>query len=202
MASITQQYVAVTGDTLTAAIWNTEFQNIINTFNGGISNSNIQVAAGIAYSKLALTGAILNADLAGSIAATKVSDTAVTLTATQTVNNKTLQNITVNGSLHPMETVTYNSSLVFDFNLVTFKPNHKYCVLGGSPIITFSNMADGQLGIIHLDQGAGGFTVTWPAVRWAGGTTPALSTGANKVDTFGFIKHGTDVFGYVIGKGI
>jgi len=202
MAFITQQYVAVTGDTLTASIWNTEFQNIINAFNGGINNANVQAAAGIAYSKLALSGSILNGDLAGSIAASKISDTAVTLTAVQTVQNKVLEGTTVHGSLQPIETVPYNSSLVFDFNLATFKSPHKYTVLGGTPIITFSNMADGTVAIIHLDQGAGGYTVTFPTIRWAGGVTPTLSTGANKVDTFGFIKKGTNVFGYVIGKGI
>jgi hypothetical protein len=198
MAFITQQYVAVTGDTLTAAIWNTEFQNIINTFNGGITNVNVQAAAGIAYSKLALTGAILNADLAGSIAAAKITDTAVTLTASQTLSNKTLTKPTVNASVHPITTVTYAGSLVFDMAT----SNHQYCVLGGSPIITFNNVTSGQAFIVHLNQGAGGFTVTWPTTRWAGGVTPTLSTGANKVDTFGFIKNGSDLYGYVIGKNI
>ena len=40
---------------------------------GGISNSHISTGAAIAYSKLNLTGAILNADLAGSIADSKLS---------------------------------------------------------------------------------------------------------------------------------
>lgn len=39
----------------------------------GITNSHISASAAIAYSKLALTGAILNADLAGSIAYNKLS---------------------------------------------------------------------------------------------------------------------------------
>jgi hypothetical protein len=40
---------------------------------GALVNANISASAAIAYSKLALTGAILNADLAGSIADTKLS---------------------------------------------------------------------------------------------------------------------------------
>jgi hypothetical protein len=44
-------------------------------------NANIDAAAAIAYSKLALTGAILNADLAGSIAYSKLSLTGAILNA-------------------------------------------------------------------------------------------------------------------------
>lgn len=44
---------------------------------GVIVNADINAAAAISYSKLALTGAILNADLAGSIDPTKITGTAV-----------------------------------------------------------------------------------------------------------------------------
>lgn len=57
---------------------------------GSIVNADIGASAAIAYSKLALTGAVLNADLAGSIAASKISNTAATLSDTQTLTNKTL----------------------------------------------------------------------------------------------------------------
>ena len=43
--------------------------------DGTIVNADISASAAIAYSKLALTGAILNADLAGSIALSKLSTT-------------------------------------------------------------------------------------------------------------------------------
>lgn len=90
MASISRVRTWVTGDTLTAADLNAEFNNILNLVNGAIDNSNISASAAIAYSKLNLTGTILNADLAGSIAASKISNTAVTLSDTQTLTNKTL----------------------------------------------------------------------------------------------------------------
>lgn len=61
---------------------------IYNDYNGYIDNTNLATNAAIAYSKLSLTGAILNADLAGLIAdskllqittASKVSGAAITL---------------------------------------------------------------------------------------------------------------------------
>jgi len=49
--------------------------------NGVIDNANVSNSAAIAYSKLALTGAILNGDLAGSIAYSKLSLTGAILNA-------------------------------------------------------------------------------------------------------------------------
>ena len=52
---------------------------------GTIYNASIAATAGITYSKLNLTGAILNADLAGSIAPSKITGTAITAADTGTV---------------------------------------------------------------------------------------------------------------------
>ena len=199
MAFITQQYVAVTGDTLTAAIWNDEFQNIITTFNGGITNANIQAAAGIAYSKLDLNGAVQDGDLAGSIDPAKITNTAVTLTDTQTLENKTLTKPTVNASVHPIETVAYGDPLDFDMDV----SNHFFVELTGSPAVTFSNADNGQCWIMHLKQDVtGSRTISWPSIRWAGGSAPTLTTTGNKIDTIGIIRNGADYYGYVIGKNI
>lgn len=71
------------GAALSAAgtTWNVNYDNTTINLTGnslqikaaGITNSHINASAAIAYSKLALTGAILNADLAGSIAYSKLS---------------------------------------------------------------------------------------------------------------------------------
>jgi len=53
--------------------------------DGTIVNGDISASAAIAYSKLALTGAILNADLAGSIATSKITGLATSAT-TDTTN--------------------------------------------------------------------------------------------------------------------
>lgn len=56
MAAYTQVTTAVTGDTITAAVWNNEFSAIADALNG-ISNAQIAADAAIALSKLA-TGAL------------------------------------------------------------------------------------------------------------------------------------------------
>jgi len=200
MAFVTQQTVAVTGQVLTAAVWNTEFQNIINSFNGGIDNANIANAAGIAYSKLALSNSVTNGDLAGSINPAKITNTAVTLTDSQALTNKTLTGAITNATVNPISTLTYGGTI--DLNLNT--SNHFFVLLAGSPTFTFSNADDGQCFILHVKQGAGGsMTVTWPlAVKWAGSVNPVLTTTGLKIDTFGFIKNGSDFYGYIIGKNI
>lgn len=55
MATISRQTTWVSGDTLTAAALNAEFNNIVNDYNGGITNANIASGAAIATSKIATT---------------------------------------------------------------------------------------------------------------------------------------------------
>jgi len=66
---------------------------------GNIVNADISDSAAIAYSKLNLTGAIQDSDLAGSISPSKISGTAVTLSGTETLSNKTLSSPVINGSV-------------------------------------------------------------------------------------------------------
>jgi hypothetical protein len=90
MSTISRQTTWADNQVLTATALNAEFDNIISDYNGGITNANIDSSAAIVYSKLALTGSVTNADLAGSIASTKITNTAATLTDTQTLTNKTI----------------------------------------------------------------------------------------------------------------
>ncbi len=59
--------------TVTATNLDAKVDGLATEFNGNIENANIKASAGIVYSKLNLTGAVLNADLAGSIADSKLS---------------------------------------------------------------------------------------------------------------------------------
>lgn len=73
MGLVSKPYTFSAGAVIIASEHNSDFDTIYNCINGNISNANISNSAAIAYSKLALTGAILNADLAGSIADSKLS---------------------------------------------------------------------------------------------------------------------------------
>ena len=71
---------AVSGDvTITSA-------GVVAIASGVIINADVNSSAAIAYSKLALTGAVVSADLAGSIDATKIANGSVTSTEFQYIN--------------------------------------------------------------------------------------------------------------------
>jgi hypothetical protein len=159
---------------------------------------------------LSLTGAILNADLAGSIDASKITNTAATLTGTETLTNKTLTAPAINTPTIN-DAVVYNSRVpitsatasgTYAFNLDN--SNHFLITLSTSSTFTISGGGDGQAFIIHLKQGSGGTKlVTWfSGVLWAGGSSPTLTTTAGQTDSFGFILSGASYYGYIIGKNI
>lgn len=99
------------------SILNTRFGGVINTTNYSalaagdagkiitwsgtafttalINNTNISSTAAIAYSKLNLTGSIVNADLAGSISPSKITGTAVTAADTGTVTSTMIADGTI-----------------------------------------------------------------------------------------------------------
>jgi len=57
--------------------------------------------------------------------------------------------------------------------------------------------------MILTQDSSGSRAVTWPAaVKWAGGSSPTLSSGANDVDIFSFITvdAGTKIYGFTGGK--
>ena len=64
MGTITRPNSYTAGDTIIASEVNNDFNTIYNEFNGGIDNANIDSSAAIAYSKLSLTGSIVDTDVA------------------------------------------------------------------------------------------------------------------------------------------
>lgn len=81
-----------------------------------------------------------------------------------------------------------------------------YTTLTENTTFAFSNPDNEHTTTIVLeikqDASASGFTVGWPAaVKWAGGTAPTLSAGANDVDLLTFITRdqGTTWYGFVSG---
>jgi hypothetical protein len=69
------------------------------------------------------------------------------------------------------------------------------------PTFTGTAMAR-SFGFYVKQDGTGSRTITWPAsVKWAGGTAPTLSTGANALDILVFetIDGGTNWYGSLVG---
>ena len=65
--------------------------------------------------------------------------------------------------------------------------------------ILFGANDDGKTVLVKVKQNAGGaltasFTATGKTVRWQGGITPTMTTGANKADLFVFACIGTNVY--------
>ena len=65
-----------------------------------------------------------------------------------------------------------------------------WVVLNAAPcVLTFPTpIAGASIALALVQDSSGSRTVTWPSnVKWPAGTTPTLSTGANKVDIFRFL---------------
>lgn len=204
MSTISRIKTWSTSDTLTAADLNAEFNNIVNDYNGSISNANIASDAAIAYSKLSLTGSVTNADLAGSIDKAKISNTAVTLSDTQTISGvKTFsaRQVFQKATKQALNTASDGATVTFDLN----EANLHEVTLGGNRTLALSNASTGQVFVIRLVQdGTGSRTVDWfSGISWPAGTAPTLSTAADAIDVFGFICTGTDEYdGFTIGQNL
>lgn len=91
---------------------------------------------------------------------------------------------------------------------VTFNLNNSLVQtveLGGNRTLAVSNVTVGRPFFIRLEQDAtGSRTVTWwSGIKWPGGTTPTLSTGADVIDSFMFIPTSAGVYdGYFAGFGL
>lgn len=69
--------------------------------------------------------------------------------------------------------------------------------LSGNITVTFSNQVAGETIVVRLTNTASNFTVTWPTVKWSGGSPPTMSPGAVS-DIYTFIYDGTSTFGSAV----
>ena len=91
-------------------------------------------------------------------------------------------------------TLTDAATIALDWN----NGNVQTVTLGGNRTFTFANPKSGaRYSIIIKQDATGSRTVTWPTIKWAGGTTPTLTTTANKYDIVTFIYDGTSYFGTI-----
>ena len=178
------------GQVLTASALNANFSDIVNDYNGGITNANISASAAIATSK---------------INATFPSGTIVGTTDTQTLTNKTLTTPTltkptVNGSVQAYTADSDGGTITFDMSA----SNVHSVTLGGNRTLAVSGVSTGQIFTIILKQGSGGQTVTWwSSIKWTGAAAPTLSTTASRADLLAFFaKTSTTFDGFVVGSNI
>lgn len=89
---------------------------------------------------------------------------------------------------------SYTTTTTLDWN----KGNCQAITLAnGSQVFTFTNPVSGGRYLIQLIQpssGAAGL-VTWPTIRWTGGSPPTLTLTNNQIDIVTFYYDGTSYFG-------
>lgn len=124
-----------------------------------------------------------------------------TMGGTLTVNN----NAAINGiaSLKQWDGAVNNLGLVTTNQTVDVSlAKNITMTLGANITVSFSNVVSGRTWVLSVKQDAtGGRTITWTGVTWEGGTTPTLTTTANKTDIFTFYSpDGTTIYGQIYGQ--
>ena len=108
-------------------------------------------------------------------------------------------NVEFGGQVYaPYNTLTDGATITPDFN----DSNNMIVTLAGNRAMANpSNLKDGASYTVIVKQDAtGSRTLSFgTAFKWAGGTAPTLSTGANAVDILTFISDGTNLYGSFVG---
>jgi len=82
---------------------------------------------------------------------------------------------------------------------------HQMTLTANITSMTVTNETVGQTFVIRLVQGGtGSYTAAWfTTIKWAGGSTPTLTTTVGKADVFGFIVTAAGAYdGFVIGSNL
>ena len=77
------------------------------------------------------------------------------------------------------QNMTPSTTTVSSTNIDWSTSNSFYKTLSANTTFTFSNAVDGQVITICLLNTTSNYTVTWPSMKWAGGTAPTMTTGAH-----------------------
>lgn len=107
---------------------------------------------------------------------------------------------TVNMATIPVHTKTITSpaSAIFDLSTSNI---FSYSLSVATTTILVTNPTAGQPFVVRLSQAsAGNRAVFFDTIKWAGGTTPTLTTTINKTDVFGFLCTASGFYdGYAVG---
>ncbi len=143
---------------------------------GEIANSHIGGAAAIAYSKLNLTGAVLNADLAGSIANGKLANSSVTIGA---------GSVSLGGSLTNIIPATNGDDLGSNGSRWDMYSRGMHVGIVAPKTANYTAAASDYL--IPCNASGGDFTVSLPAIGDGGQVfvVKSISTGTVSVDANG-----------------
>jgi len=141
--------------------------------------------------------ALLKANSGGALANAVAGTDYVTPTGTETLTNKTLTNPTVTNYTE----TPYSANSSTAITLALTNGTVQIITLTASTTITMPTAVSGKSFIMLLRQDAtGSRTVTWTTVKWAGGTTPTITSTASKQDIYSFFSDGTSWYGVTVGQ--
>lgn len=178
-----------------------------------ITTPALGVATATSINKVAFTAPTTAATIAfGTDNTTQTfqgTDTIVGRTTIDTLTNKTLTTPTItkpvmNARNQTAQTYTPASGGTATLDL-SLGDQHYVTFPAGNITLALSNDTNNQIFLVSLTQDSSGSrTVTWfTTIKFANGTTPTLTTTANKRDTFGFIRTGSGTYdGFIIGQNI
>lgn len=111
------------------------------------------------------------------------------ISGTATIAQTTIATQAV-GTVTTTTTVTWSSGSVFTITLTS----------GDTCVVTFSGAVSGQTIVVEVTNGGSGGTgiITWPTVKWAGGTAPTQTTGTAALDVYTFVYNGSYYVGSVV----
>lgn len=193
------------------------------TFNGSANitpgvTGVLAVANGGSGIGTGLTGVLIGNGTAAFSAVTAPSGAIVGTTDTQTITNKTLTSPTITGATFQagadIDANSYDLKNVYLAGFkeysngnsgTTFTINHnngaiQTITLTGNCTFTFTapTAVTGnawRLTLILVQDTTGSRTVTWPTIKWSGGTAPTLTTTASGIDIVTLIYDGTNYYG-------
>jgi hypothetical protein len=120
----------------------------------------------------------------------------VTPTGSETLTNKTLTNPTITNYTETTFTANTGSALTLDLVNGTIQ----VLTLTANATITMPTATAGKSFLVELKTGAGGYTCSFNAVKWPGGTAPTVTSTASRMDIFSFFADGANWYGVTVGQ--